>query len=183
MKEMKEQDKRLKEMEIEEWQQRRLHRSPKPQKKRKTSSQKGSDSQDEEDNESQEEGEQKGKTGTITTKKVVDVISPNATAKTAQNDAQRQSERKESPKGRPKRIVSAKKAPEAPFIKAERVVKKKNLYETMRVSREVKDLGINEVDSNDIKMNYNTLSDYFKNREQILASDGNKDNLRIVTKR
>ncbi len=45
-----------------------------------------------------------------------------------------------SPKGRPKRIVSAKKAPEAPFIKAERVVKKRNLYETMRVSREVKNL-------------------------------------------
>lgn len=179
MKEMKEQDRRLKEMEIEEWQQRRLHRSPKPQKKRKTSSQKGEDSQENEDEDSQE-GDQKINTGTTaTTKKVViAAVSPNATAK---NDA-RESERKESPKGRPKRIVSAKKAPEAPFIKAERVVKKRNLYETMRVSREVKNLG-NESDNNDNKNNYNTLSEYFKNREHILASGENNDNIRIVTKR
>ncbi len=60
MKEMKEQDKRLKQMEIEEWQQRRLHRSPKPQKKRKSSSQKGGDS-DDEDEDSQEEEKKEGK--------------------------------------------------------------------------------------------------------------------------
>ncbi len=48
MKEMKDQDKRLKEMEIEEWQLRRLHRQPKPQKKRKTSSQEP-DSQNEDE--------------------------------------------------------------------------------------------------------------------------------------
>jgi hypothetical protein len=47
MKEMKEQDKRLKEMEIEEWQQRRLHRQPKPKKKRRSSSQE--EQQDSED--------------------------------------------------------------------------------------------------------------------------------------
>lgn len=55
MKEMKEQDKRLKQMEIEEWQQRRLHRSPKPQKKRKSSSQKGGNSSDDDDEDSQDE--------------------------------------------------------------------------------------------------------------------------------
>jgi hypothetical protein len=49
-------------------------------------------------------------------------------------------EHKASSKDRKKRLVSAKKEPEAPFLKAERVVKKRNLYETMRVSREVKDL-------------------------------------------
>lgn len=74
MKEMKEQDRRLKEMEIEQWQQRRLHRSPKPQKKRKTSSQRG-DSQDEDSQESDDQ-ELKGKNDTNGVKKVVAVASP-----------------------------------------------------------------------------------------------------------
>ncbi len=68
----------MKEMEIEQWQQRRLHRSPKPQKKRKTTSQRG-DSQDEDSHESDDQ-ELKGKNDTNAVKKVVTVVSPKVNA-------------------------------------------------------------------------------------------------------
>jgi hypothetical protein len=77
-------------MEIEEWQQRRLHRSPKPKKKRKSSSQKGGDS-DDEDEDSQEEEK-----GTEANPKKV--ISPNATA-TNSPVVKPNNETKTSPKG------------------------------------------------------------------------------------
>lgn len=134
-------------MEIEEWQQRRLHRSPKPQKKRKSSSQKGGDS-DDEDEDSQEEEKIEGKATENQPKKVTE--SPNPTATTLAVNTNTEN-KPLSPKGRKKRLVSAKKEPEAPFLKAERVVKKRNLYETMRVSRELKDLNSNESDNNDNK--------------------------------
>jgi len=82
------------------------------------------------------------------------------------------------------RILSAKNSQERinpPFIKAERVVKRRNVYETMRIPKISQEVN-NETDNDDNSLKYNTLNDYFKNRELNLLQ-GTDTNRTVSSKR